>query len=486
MSAEKKQQSSMVEVDRETLADLEGQLAAIHRSQAVIEFDLRGNILTANENFLNTVGYSLEEIQGRHHSMFVEPGYANSEEYREFWQALGGGQFRSGEFHRIGKNGQDIWIQASYNAVKDQDGTPFKVVKYASDITGQKETAQETDLVMEEAASVISAMASGDLTVRMPENHDGAFLVLAQNINSCIGNLSNLTAQLQSACGGMARSASEIAQGNTNLSNRTEQQAASLEQTAASMEQLTSTVQQNADNSKEANMLASGAREEAEKGGDVVSGAIDAMSAINESSKEISDIIGVIEEIAFQTNLLALNAAVEAARAGEQGRGFAVVASEVRNLAQRSSSAAKEITALIKDSVSKVEEGSKLVDASGDSLSQIMASVRQVSGIIEEITAASEEQASGIQQITSAVQQMDQMTQQNAALVEQVAAASNSMQQESNSLLDLVGYFKQDAQVQAASAQPMSSMSEMKALEPLAMPVAPSATVDQTSSWSEF
>ena len=292
--------NNIEQIDSDTLADLRGQLAAIHKSQAVIEFDLQGNIQTANDNFLTTVGYSLDEIRGRHHSIFVDPEFAATQEYRDFWKALGNGEFRAGEFKRFGKSGNEIWIQASYNAVADQNGVPFKVMKYASDITEQKMRSQETDRVMEEAALVISAMAEGDLTRRMEGVYEGQFRGLAENINSCIGNLSNLTGQLQAVCGGMARSASEIAQGNTNLSNRTEQQAASLEETAASMEELTSTVQQNADNSREANQLAAGARTEAEKGGEVVSGAIEAMSAINESSKEISDIIGVIEEIAFQ------------------------------------------------------------------------------------------------------------------------------------------------------------------------------------------
>jgi len=237
-------------------------------------------------------------------------------------------------------------------------------------------------------------------------------------------------------------SSHEIAQGNTDLSQRTEQQASSLEETASSMEEMTSTVRQNADNARQANQLAAGTREQAEQGGKVVSQAVTAMTGITESSNKIAAIIGVIDEIAFQTNLLALNAAVEAARAGEQGRGFAVVASEVRNLAGRSATAAKEIKELIEDSVVKVEQGSKLVDASGQTLEEIMTSVKKVSDIIAEIAAASMEQSEGIEQVNKAISQMDEMTQQNAALVEEAAAASESMGEQAGNLNEMVGFFK--------------------------------------------
>ena len=489
----------MEQIDTNELRELKGLVNAIQRSQAVIEFDLQGNILTANDNFLAAMGYTLSEIQGNHHSLFVDDEYARSAAYRDFWADFSNGQFSTGEFERFGKGGRQIWIQATYSPILDESGTPYKVIKTASDITAQKKLAEDTSKLMQDAGRVISALAAGDLTDSMCDDYDGEMATLSDNLNTCVANLANMTSQIHGACDGMARSASEINQGNQNLSNRTEQQASSLEETAASMEQLTSTVKQNADNAKEATQLALGARDEAEKGGSVVSGAIDAMTAINESSKEISDIIGVIEEIAFQTNLLALNAAVEAARAGEQGRGFAVVASEVRNLAQRSSSAAKEITALIKDSVNKVEEGSKLVDASGESLAQIVDAVRKVSGIVEEISAASEEQATGIQQVSSAVQQMDQMTQENAALVEEVAAASTSMDDDARNMQGLISYFKLSGAAAAPSAQvaatPVVSKPEVKTPPrrrmdpPVEPPVAPPPSTDSASGdsgWAEF
>lgn len=294
---------------------------------------------------------------------------------------------------------------------------------------------------VQETTRVLESMANGDLTQEVMGDYQGQFAVMSDAVNKCIGNLQEMVGQIRDASGNISTSAGEIAQGNTDLSQRTEEQAASLEQTASSMEQLTSTVTQNAENSHQANTLASSARDQAQGGGKVVSDAISAMSEINAASKKIADIIGVIDEIAFQTNLLALNAAVEAARAGEQGRGFAVVASEVRNLAQRSAEAAKEIKTLINDSVAKVDEGSTLVDQSGSTLEEIVQSVKKVSDIIAEIAAASDEQASGIEQVNKAITQMDQMTQQNAALVEQAAAASESMDEQASGLNRLMEFF---------------------------------------------
>jgi methyl-accepting chemotaxis protein len=251
-------------------------------------------------------------------------------------------------------------------------------------------------------------------------------------------SVSNIVSSVKGSASEVLRGAEEISQGNANLSQRTEEQSSSLEQTASSMEEMTSTVKQNADNAGQANQLATAARDQAENGGAVVSSAVKAMADINESSKKIADIIGVIDEIAFQTNLLALNAAVEAARAGEQGRGFAVVATEVRSLAGRSATAAKEIKELIQDSVRKVGDGSRLVTQSGQTLEQIVMSVKKVSDIVAEIAAASREQSSGIEQVNKAIMQMDEMTQQNAALVEQATAASQSMADQARDLTTMM------------------------------------------------
>jgi methyl-accepting chemotaxis protein len=255
-------------------------------------------------------------------------------------------------------------------------------------------------------------------------------------------SLSHIVSNVRSGTDSIATAASQIAAGNMDLSSRTEEQASSLEQTAASMEELTSTVKQNADSARQANQLAMSASEVARKGGDVVSQVVDTMISINDSSKRIVDIISVIDSIAFQTNILALNAAVEAARAGEQGRGFAVVATEVRNLAQRSAAAAREIKNLIGDSVDKVAIGSKLVNEAGSTMAEVVASVRRVTDIMSAITAASQEQSTGIEQVNQAIAQMDQVTQQNAALVEEAAAAAESLQNQAEALSQVVGSFQ--------------------------------------------
>jgi methyl-accepting chemotaxis protein len=259
-------------------------------------------------------------------------------------------------------------------------------------------------------------------------------MLITRNIMRIVGKVINASSTVSVA-------ADEMAKGNINLSQRTEEQAASLEQTTASMEEMTGTVQQNTDNAQLAAQLAKEARERAEKGGDVVGTAVTAMNEINTSSKKVADIIGVIDEIAFQTNLLALNAAVEAARAGEQGRGFTVVAAEVRTLAQRSASAAKEIKGLIQDSVTKTEEGSQLVNQSGNTLEEIVTAVKKVSDIVVEIAKASEEQSVGIQQINHVVLQLDEITQQNAALVEEATTASEALKEQAQSLKEQVSFF---------------------------------------------
>ena len=274
----------------------------------------------------------------------------------------------------------------------------------------------------------VEASIAGDLTRRLDMRHACDELrAMGESVNALIENMGTIVHGIQSTAGDVKRAADEISAGNENLSQRTEEQSSSLEETASSMEQMTTTVKQNADNAAQANQLAVAARAQAERGGVIVNHAIAAMSDINQSSKKIADIIGVIDEIAFQTNLLALNAAVEAARAGEQGRGFAVVASEVRSLAGRSATAAKEIKGLIQDSVRKVEDGSTRVTQSGQTLEEIVASVKKVSDIVAEIAAASREQSAGIEQVNRAVTQMDELTQQNATLVEQATSAARNM-----------------------------------------------------------
>ncbi|MEJ2793569.1 methyl-accepting chemotaxis protein [Iodobacter sp. LRB] len=721
--------------------ELKAKDVAVGKAQAVIEFDLNGKILTANDNFLNCLGYKLNEIKDQHHSMFVDPAYRQSSEYIAFWDKLRRGEFESGIYQRIGKGGKKVWIQASYNPLLDVNGKPYKVVKYASDMTEAVESANlqsaldvastnvmmadenfniiytndsmekmllnaesairkdvpqfsaskvlgssidvfhknpayqrnllaglqsthEAQLVLggrtfrllvtpvfsksksrlgtvvewqdrtdELAAStkanqlaaenarikaaldgcttnvmiannereiiymnksvtsmlnfaqnelrkvlpqfdvskligqnvdifhknpahqrdmlanlrstytteivvggrtfklvanpvyddegvrqgtvvewldrtlevaveaeiadivesaavhgdfskrakiegkegftlklcegmnqlmssnekgladvvrVLGALARGDLSETINDDYKGTLGQLKDDCNLTGERLSEIVMQIKDSVGLINTASQEIAAGNNNLSSRTEQQAASLEETASSMEELTGTVKQNAENARQANQLAIGASDIAVKGGGVVEQVVSTMSEINNSAKKIVDIISVIDGIAFQTNILALNAAVEAARAGEQGRGFAVVASEVRNLAQRSAAAAKEIKSLIGDSVVKVESGSRLVDEAGRTMQEVVTAVRRVTDIMSEISAASAEQSSGIEQVNQAVVQMDENTQQNAALVEEAAAAAESLEEQAGSLADAIAVFKVGAAYQHA------------------------------------
>jgi methyl-accepting chemotaxis protein len=298
--------------------------------------------------------------------------------------------------------------------------------------------------VIKDIGSTMQSMAEGDLTNRITRDYQGVYLECKTDINTTLDKLSEIFAQISESAHFIHNSTQEIASGNNNLSQRAEQQASNLEETAASMEELTGTVKNNASNAQQANLVANNARELAENGGKVVKAAVSSMQEINASSNKIADIIGVIDEIAFQTNLLALNASVEAARAGEQGRGFSVVATEVRNLAQRSATAAKESKELIENSVQKVRSGTEFVNETGRALTEIMAGVKKVGDIVAEIAAASIEQSTGIAQVNQAVSQMDELTQQNAALAEQASAASVSMSDLSTNMVELLTFFKTD------------------------------------------
>ncbi|TAN65041.1 MAG: PAS domain-containing protein [Methylobacter sp.] len=341
------------------------------------------------------------------------------------------------------------------------------------------------DSAFNDINQVMESMSQGDLTASITNDYQGVYAECKSNINGTLTNLSNFIVQIRDAAGFIDSSSKEIAHGNDNLSQRAEQQAASLEQTAASMQQLASTVKNNAENTQQANQVVNSAITYAQKGGEIVHSAIIAMQDINDSSNEIAEIIGVIDEIAFQTNLLALNASVEAARAGEQGRGFSVVATEVRNLAQRSAYAAKQSSELIQNSVQKVRAGTAFVNETGNALSQIVNSVGQVGEIVSQIALASAEQTAGIDQVNQAVAQMDDITQQNAALAGQAAAGSTAMSDQSARMSQLLSFFKVNAKGPTA---PIKTIEKTKA--PIAPAVTPKraapAVYHDDGDWEEF
>jgi len=603
------------------LAEADSQIKAIAKAQAVIEFDMDGMIITANDNFLSVLGYSLDEIQGQHHSMFVEPSYKESSEYRAFWAKLNRGEFESNQYKRLGKDGKVVWIDASYNPIFDENGKPVKIVKYASDITAQQilsgdnqrikialdnastnvmvadadlnivymnktlikmmqqsepdlrktlpnfnaskligtnidvfhknpahqrgilknltatvntnikvgafdfnlivnpvtdangeqlgtvvewkdmteELAIEEEINMvvnaaaagdftkrvstedkegfmlslannmntigintqaatDDLARVLSGLAKGNLTEKIEAAYEGTFDLLKNSSNETAAQLMNIVSQVNQSAAEVATASAELSTGSDDLSRRTEAQASSLEETAASMEELAVTVKQNSENAEDANKLAEQSREMANDGGEIAKQAVEAMSVIEDSSQKVSDIIGVIDDLAFQTNLLALNAAVEAARAGEAGKGFAVVAEEVRTLAQRSAQASNEIKSLITSSNTQVKNGVELVNKAGASLSEIRGSIAQVAEIVAEIASASSEQAQGIDEVNVAIAEMDDMTQQNSSLVEQSTASARVLEGQATEMQRLMSFFKI-----GEMTEPMTAVSTVRA-----------------------
>jgi methyl-accepting chemotaxis protein len=468
-------------------ADANGQLSAISKSQAVIEFDLTGTILTANENFCGAVGYRLEEIKGHHHRMFVTPDYAASVDYRQFWDSLARGEYQAAEYLRVGKGGKQIWIQASYNPIFDMNGKPFKVVKYATDITGRKAAVNML-------GEGLALLADGNLTTRIDTRFEGELEQVRVAFNETISRFAGIVGQLRQTSGTLKVATGEILSGANDLAERTTKQAAAIEETSAAMEQLSTTVVENATRAESANTKAKQVSVTAEEAGDVMRRSNEAMERISNSSAKISNIIGLIDDIAFQTNLLALNASVEAARAGDAGKGFAVVAVEVRRLAQSAANASSEVKTLIEQSGTEVSSGGRLVAEATTKLVSMLDGIRESAGLTDAIAQATREQSSAIAEVTTAIRQMDEMTQHNAALVEETNAAIEQTEGQANELDRIVEVFVVDG-----SAAPAERSARPRAPQPASVK-AQQARVKQAASayltegnaavkqdnWSEF
>ncbi len=416
-------------------AEDNGKLAALSRAQAVIEFTPEGHILQANDNFLAVLGYAIEEIVGKHHSMFCESGYASSSEYQAFWKDLRNGKFVTDQFMRLGKGGKRVFIQASYNPILDDKGTVFKVVKFATDVT-------ERMHAVEELGAALERLSQCNIRITLDHPFVGEFERLRLDFNASIGEFQKTLTNVLGQTGDLTQSSQDMRQASLQLSERSQQQAAALEETSAALDEITATVKSSTDNTEATRKLVQTARTSTTTSTAVVQETVAAMNSIEVASQEISQIIGVIDEIAFQTNLLALNAGVEAARAGEAGKGFAVVAQEVRELAQRSATAAKEIKTLISNSGERVLDGVRLVGRTGMALQEIETLVKAIDENVNAIATAAQEQTVGLREISKAVNELDRMTQENAAMSERTAEISATLEHGADALAELVHLFK--------------------------------------------
>lgn len=407
----------------------------VERTQAVIHFSPDGIVLAANDLFLSVLGYTADEIVGQHHRMFVQRKFRETQAYQDFWKRLASGEFVTDEFPRVTKEDQVVWISATYAPVFNKEGKVVQVTKIATEVTKQREAIIAI-------SNGLDALSKGDLKHRVNLHSQDRMCEVADSFNSAVDHVSDLIRRVKSVAGVIDDMAKRIASNAEDLSRRTETQAATLEQTAAAVEELSNNATSASAYAEEVGSEAQNTRSSASQSGKVVRDVTEAMNRIERSSESISEIISVIDDIAFQTNLLALNAGVEAARAGEAGRGFAVVASEVRQLAQRSASSAREIKSLIGQSTQHVQAGAELVNKAGADLDTIFAGVEGISESIVTVVSGLRAQTTTLKEINTSVSQLDRVTQQNAAMVGETAGITSDLSRNSLSLSEAVAIFE--------------------------------------------
>ncbi len=417
-------------------------LSAINQTYAVIEFDPSGQILTANENFCHALGYPLEEIKSQHHQIFVDPEEVSKPEYQAFWQALSQGQEQTGVFKRISKQGKDIWIQAAYIPVAFEGQKPHKIIKIAADITEQKQHEMELSKLVEEASVVLQSMSRGVLTQQIDSHFSDKLERLKQDINQSVHNQAQALGSISEATNSVLNSANEVTIASQGLSQRTQEIVLSVEQTSKKMDTILNQVQSTHTKIKTVKENTSEQQALILSGSKLMNTSLEAMEKIKHSSEEITGIVTLIDSIAFQTNLLALNAAVEAARAGEHGRGFAVVAGEVRNLAQKSAEASKDIKSLIEQSVQQSQDGVNIVLQLSEKLENIKLKSGEITSIIDSVGSLAQEQTVSIQSINQEISNIDASTQENAAFVEQASATAENLSERALDVNEILSQFQ--------------------------------------------
>ena len=428
-------------------------LAALDRSQAVIEFEIDGTIITANENFCAATGYALDEIVGKHHRMFCSDEFARSPEYGELWQGLARGEYQDGLVERISSSGDTLWLQATYNPILGDDGHAIRAVKFASDTTSQVESERAREAEERERSEALQSAVSrllgvvfqagkGDLTAEVPDLGEGPVGELGRSFAAMLQDLRNLVGQVVTSTAAVSEGATEIDSEVTNMARRTERLGATSEEMSANVEELTASIASIARSGRDADELAKAASGDAQTGTHAVQESLDAMDTINGSATEIGEIVKVISEIASQTNLLAFNAAIEAARAGQHGRGFAVVADEVRKLAERSSDATKEISKLITESTTRIARGAKVSENAAGAFRQIAERVEQTYAAINQIATGAEEQSSAASEVNSGIQAVSEETERSAHSCEQIAQTCSTLSTDAMALRELVERFQ--------------------------------------------